>query len=67
MAERTTRGWRKSTHCESGSCVEVAFTDAAVLMRASDTGPELRFAPDRWSDFIEAIKNAEFGSFPPRS
>jgi len=37
----------------------VAFTDDGVLMRASGTGPELRFAADRWAEFIEAIKDSE--------
>ena len=60
MAENTTRGWHKSAHCESGNCVEVAFRDDGVLMRASANGPELRFAPGRWAEFIEAIKDSEF-------
>jgi hypothetical protein len=55
--------WRKSTRCDSGTCVEVALTvDRHVAMRNSTDpdGPVLTFSTDAWSAFIKDIQGGEF-------
>ncbi|MFI6129499.1 DUF397 domain-containing protein [Micromonospora sp. NPDC051141] len=51
--------WRKSSRSDDGNCVEVADTDERILVRDSkdSAGPMLRFAPDRWSTFTQAVRD----------
>lgn len=54
------RSWRRSSRCESGSCVEVAITDAAVYVRSpNDPGVELQFSREEWAEFLAAVKEGE--------
>ncbi|WP_432092109.1 DUF397 domain-containing protein [Streptomyces sp. NRRL F-5630] len=43
----------KSSHCDTGNCVEAAATRAGVLVRDSkaETGPHLDLAPGVWASF----------------
>ncbi|MFI0797049.1 DUF397 domain-containing protein [Micromonospora rubida] len=52
------RTWRKSSRSDDGNCVEVAFTDDAVLARDSKEpdGLVLRFSPQRWRSFITDLR-----------
>lgn len=62
MVTRTTTGWRKSTFCNSGGCVEVAFDGDVVAVRDSKD-PKLaamRFTLAQWADFVSGVKNNEF-------
>jgi hypothetical protein len=54
--------WRKSTRCDSGSCVEVAVTDDGVAVRDSKAadGPILVFAPRSWTSFLAGIRADDF-------
>jgi hypothetical protein len=52
--------WRKASYSNgSGNCVEVA--DLAAGIAVGDTkdpqGPALKFGPDAWTAFVQAIKN----------
>lgn len=49
--------WRKSTASNSGGCVEVAPTDASVLIRdsVSPDGPILRVSTAAWSVFVTSV------------
>ncbi len=51
--------WRRSTRCSSGSCVEVAATPDAVLVRDSKLAesPILHFDTAAWAAFLGAIKS----------
>jgi hypothetical protein len=51
-------GWRKSSFCGGGECVEVARDGDAVLMRNS-TQPErvLRCSAEDWQLLLEKIKS----------
>jgi uncharacterized protein DUF397 len=53
--------WRRSTHCESSACVEIATVDDQVLMRdAKDPdGPTLTFPRYAWAGFVRAIRENE--------
>jgi hypothetical protein len=54
------RSWRRSSRCESGTCVEVAVTEAAVYVRNSDEpGVELTFDRAEWVEFLAAVKEGE--------
>ena len=55
--------WRKSSTCDSSSCVEVVFADDLALVRESRNGrygPQLRFDREEWGAFIEGAKAGEF-------
>ena len=55
-------GWRKSSYSSNGgaNCVEVADDTRRVLVRDTkdSTGPVLRFTPDAWRSFAEAVKRS---------
>jgi hypothetical protein len=56
--------WRKSSASNgaNGDCVEVAFTEAGVLVRHSrnTTGPVLTFTHSEWRAFLTGTHNGEF-------
>jgi Domain of unknown function (DUF397) len=53
--------WRKSSHCDTNSCVEVASIDGAVWLRNSqDPTRAIAFTPDEWSLFAGAVRAGEF-------
>ncbi len=54
--------WRKSMASASGNCVEVAFTDEAVLLRNSKepSGPVLSFSHSEWVAFLAGARGGEF-------
>lgn len=62
MSEPT--GWRRSSFCASGECVEVRVVDAGgvpeVLQRQSGRPEALRYAADEWRAFIAGAKAGEF-------
>jgi len=61
MHELSAAVWRRSTKCESGTCVEVAGLDNTVGMRNS-TMPEIaiEFALESWRDFVAGVRAGEF-------
>jgi hypothetical protein len=53
--------WRRSTYCSSGGCVEVAREGQDIVVRNSTDGDNVvAFAPDAWTDFVQAIRDGEF-------
>ncbi|WP_127545117.1 DUF397 domain-containing protein [Actinoplanes sp. OR16] len=55
--------WRRSRHCSSGACVEVAMTGEEVLIRDSknrDLTP-LAFTQAEWEAFVAGVKAGDFG------
>jgi Domain of unknown function (DUF397) len=62
-SESADGAWRKSKASNaSGECLEVAFADAAVLVRHShdQTGPVLTFSHAEWRAFLVGARNGEF-------
>jgi hypothetical protein len=53
--------WRKSSRCESSTCVEVAVLTDVVGVRdtADPGGPELAFAPAQWAAFTTGLKSGQ--------
>lgn len=64
LPRSATPQWHKSTRSGgSGNCVEAADVVEVVLVRdtkQNGTGPELSFAPEVWSQFIDGAKDGEF-------
>lgn len=60
--ERTDIVWRKSETSADGQCVEVAFVEAAVLVRNSEdpSGPMLTFSRSQWSAFLDGARSGTF-------
>lgn len=56
--------WRRSSRCDGGQCVEVAFTQAHALVRDSKDapGPVLSFTPAEWDAFVAGARAGEFDS-----
>lgn len=55
--------WTRSTHCESGACVEVApLPDGGMAVRDSKRpdGPVLRFTAAEWAAFVAGARAGEF-------
>jgi hypothetical protein len=52
--------WKVSSHCNNGSCVEVAAFNGRIMVRDNKEvdGPILRFSHDEWTELIESIKRA---------
>jgi Domain of unknown function (DUF397) len=55
----TSAEWRRSTHCEGGDCVEVAFLARQIAVR-DRTGAVLLFTADEWSAFIRDASSGRF-------
>ncbi len=53
--------WTRSSACSGGTCVEVAGTGSAVLLRdgKNPQNVPLAFEPADWADFLTAIKDGE--------
>jgi hypothetical protein len=49
--------WRKSTRCGNTGCIEVAYTNDAVLLRDSKDpqGAQLRFSRTCWRSFLRML------------
>lgn len=58
----TPLAWRTSTLTQQSECVEVAFTDDAVLVRNSRdrAGPVLAFTVAEWAAFVGGVRKGEF-------
>ena len=55
------KNWRRSLRCESGACVEVAFTAEGVYVRDSkNPAVELFFTHEEWDAFRGGVENGEF-------
>jgi hypothetical protein len=54
--------WTKSSHSQSGSCVEVAMVDGAIAVRDSKDrgGPALIYTQAEWEAFLGGVKDGEF-------
>jgi hypothetical protein len=53
--------FRKSTRCESSTCVEVARLDGqAAIRNSTDPAVHLIFAGADWSAFIAGIRAGDF-------
>lgn len=61
-SERAGLVWQKSAASAAGNCVEVAFTEAAVLVRSSrqPSGSFLSFTIPEWNAFLAGARNGEF-------
>lgn len=54
--------WRRSTRCDSGTCVEVAWMPTGMAMRdAKDPdGGSLEFGAHAWREFLTGVRTGEF-------
>lgn len=61
--------WRKSKHCEGGSCVEIQGRPGLVAVRDGDDleGPPLVFTSASWRSFTERAKRRAFDPGSVRS
>lgn len=55
-------GFRKSSRCGGGACVEVDTDDRMIKVRDSKNpdGPVLEYTTAEWTAFLEAAKAGEF-------
>lgn len=54
--------WRKSHHCASDKCVEVALGASAVHVRdsANPEGPLLAYGMRNWRTFVRGLEHGQF-------
>ncbi|MEV6306114.1 DUF397 domain-containing protein [Actinoplanes sp. NPDC051861] len=55
--------WRRSGHCASGACVEVARVGDHFLVRDSKRpgSAHLSFTEEEWDAFVAGVKAGDFG------
>jgi Domain of unknown function (DUF397) len=56
----TITGWRRSSFCASGECLEAAACDdgvVAVRVTADREGPVLKFSGEEWTRFVGRVKS----------
>lgn len=56
-------GFRRSSFCSDGMCVEVAADSGGILVRDTkdpSDGPVLRFTTQEWIDFLSGVAAGEF-------
>ncbi|HEY8471799.1 MAG TPA: DUF397 domain-containing protein [Natronosporangium sp.] len=60
-AKPTTSAWRKSSRCDSGYCLEVAWRTGGVAVR-DNTVPEVQLSFDRtsWAELVQSIRSDQF-------
>lgn len=62
--------WKKSSHSNSGSCVEVRRSGQWIKIRDSKdpAGPQLNFTEREWIAFLSGARDGEFewGDVPGR-
>jgi hypothetical protein len=51
--------WRKSTKCDSGTCVELALINDDVHVRDAEA-TVVKVSRTAWSEFVEGVKLGEF-------
>jgi hypothetical protein len=50
-------GWRRSTRCEAGNCVEVArATDAVRVRNSTQPADELVLSHEQWRGFLAFVR-----------
>lgn len=60
-------GWRKSTFCTGGGCVEVQHRGGWVLLRDSARpADQVRIRPADWAVFVAGVKAGEFDEETPK-
>ncbi|MGB6456641.1 MAG: DUF397 domain-containing protein [Streptosporangiaceae bacterium] len=54
-------GWRASSLCASGECVQVARSRDTIVVRSSaDPDRQLRFTLSEWDDFLGGVRAGDF-------
>lgn len=65
-SDSTGAGWRTSSRCSHGDCVQVGSLPArSIAVRDTKNrgaGPDLVFAPAAWSSFIAGVKRGAAAS-----
>lgn len=57
------QNWRKSSRCESHSCVEVALGSASAAVRNTALPEDhLTFTAPAWRNFVNAIRSGQFAA-----
>ena len=62
-AHQSLPGFRRSSFCSDGMCVEVAADAGDILVRDTkdqSDGPVLRFTTQEWIDFLGGVVAGEF-------
>ena len=58
-------GWRRSTHCSFGDCIEVRHAGGRVELRDSNRPGQIVWCREHdWAAFVAGVKNGEFDGDP---
>ncbi|HLT10859.1 MAG TPA: DUF397 domain-containing protein [Micromonosporaceae bacterium] len=52
--------WRRSSRCDSASCVEVMDLGTTVIVRDSGSGRQIEVTRREWQAFVEGVKLGDF-------
>jgi hypothetical protein len=66
MTDLSEINWRRSSFCNSSTCVEIAFSDSHVAMRDGKHRDRhtLIFTKAEWRAFLDAARKGEFDCLP---
>lgn len=61
VRDQYSRGWRRSSRCSDGNCVEVSSGDGVVHVRnAAQPDVELPLTNEQWQSLVDAVKADAF-------
>ena len=61
QVESAVPAWRKSSRCDHGQCVEVAWRESGVAVRDNtQPGTHLTFDGASWHDLVREIRGGRF-------
>lgn len=56
-------GWKRSSFCSNGACVEIAQGDEVMVRdsKTKDVGAEvLRFTQAGWGEFVDRVRTGDY-------
>ncbi|MFI5915429.1 DUF397 domain-containing protein [Dactylosporangium sp. NPDC051541] len=61
VAKEQSLDWRKSSLCEAGNCIEVAWADTEILIRDSQRPEQvLQVSRSDWDAFASGVARGDF-------
>lgn len=60
MFDQTTQPFRKSSTCESGTCVEVSIGEEIMVRNSTEPSTVVKFTKEEWRAFLAGVRIGDF-------